>query len=163
MQEMMSTSGYHPVGQIITTLMCVGKMSPTCCRHVTNMLRTCRWQAQLRWEIYTQGQVVCWGWLEVDYRVCQASTKQNKTQYCRLECEECSPMGWSGVMVVGKEYVQLYIGMMAWWEQGFIGGFIPLANHVWWGGDIGLGQTLLQSIHCQCSLRDCATSPFGRL
>jgi hypothetical protein len=33
--------------------------------------------------------------------------------YCRLECEECSPMGRFRVMVVGKEYVQRYIGTMA--------------------------------------------------
>jgi hypothetical protein len=33
------------------------------------------------------------------------------------------------MVVVGKEYVQRYIGMMAWWEQGFIEGFIALANH----------------------------------
>ena len=65
----------------------------------------------------------------MDDRVCQASTKQTRHMYCRLECEECSPMGRFGVMVVGKQYVQCYIGMMAWWEQGFIEGFIALASH----------------------------------
>ena len=38
-------------------------------------------------------------------------------------------MGWFSVYVPSKEFYQYYVRTMAWWEQGFIQGFIAMASH----------------------------------
>ncbi len=55
-----------------------------------------------------------WKWIT---KFAKPQPSKSSHLYCRLECEECSTMGRFGVMVVGKEYVQCYIGMMAWWAR----------------------------------------------
>ena len=56
-------------------------------------------------------------------------SKADHHLYCALQCDQCSPNGLYNVYVPSKEFYHSYRRTTAWWEVGFICGFLAMANH----------------------------------